>query len=439
MIKYILTVFVAYIWAISTVAAAAYSAADKTVDELYAGQSFQQELLPEIAPPSPTSENFWALFEIYNDIIYINQAIKRSNIAQKYFQLSPSLAETIRKYQKDGNEQEFISRMKKQCLACIAEDIDKGRDEAPFQFTPENSSLCRRMAEQKIFMLKRPDHLFAQDIYKNNIEIMTKTEGTAHNTSYYAVYKDGKEYYIRYFWSLNDWLTEFEKQIYLVSTNREKINFNIYKFNPDYMSFEQACKLEVKSLTFKNTIASNDSVCNKIINEQYFSPVPIPAEEYFSAADFEQYIKDICHIEHIHYFQGLQKYHDCLENQKPSVVSSNTSIHGKNGELINIDIDNDGKKENLLYLNYASGAGAGCDETFYAEYIPQNTNVDYIFSGLEPHCGGTLKRPVTIDHTNYILTVMEDRPKKLYRLYKDTEGKKQKELICNFEAVPKYY
>lgn len=88
MIKYILTVFVAYIWAIST--AAAYSAADKTVDELYAGQSFQQELLPEIAPPSPTSENFWALFEIYNDIIYINQAIKRSNIAQKYFQLSPS-------------------------------------------------------------------------------------------------------------------------------------------------------------------------------------------------------------------------------------------------------------------------------------------------------------------------------------------------------------
>ena len=90
-------------------------------------------------------------------------------------------------------------------------------------------------------------------------------------------------------------------------------------------------------------------------------------------------------------------------------------------------------------MNYASGAGAGCDETFYAEYIPQNTNVDYIFSGLEPHCGGTLKRPVTIDHTNYILTVMEDRPKKLYRLYKDTEGKKQKELICNFEAVPKYY
>lgn len=51
------------------------------------------------------------------------------------------------------------------------------------------------------------------------------------------------------------------------------------------MSFEQACKLEVKSLTFKNTIASNDSVCNKIINEQYFLPVPIPAEEYFSAAD----------------------------------------------------------------------------------------------------------------------------------------------------------
>lgn len=120
-------------------------------------------------------------------------------------------------------------------------------------------------------------------------------------------------------------------------------------------------------------------------------------------------------------------------------MSSNTSIHGKNGELINIDIDNDGKKENLLYLNYASGAGAGCDETFYAEYIPQNTNLDYIFSGLEPHCGRTLKRPVTIDHTNYILTVMEDRPKKLYRLYKDTEGKKQKELICNFEAVPKYY
>ncbi len=93
----------------------------------------------------------------------------------------------------------------------------------------------------------------------------------------------------------------------------------------------------------------------------------------------------------------------------------------------------------ISILNYASGAGAGCDETFYAEYIPQNTNVDYIFSGLEPHCGRTLKRPVTIDHTNYILTVMEDRPKKLYRLYKDTEGKKQKELICNFEAVPKYY
>lgn len=104
-----------------------------------------------------------------------------------------------------------------------------------------------------------------------------------------------------------------------------------------------------------------------------------------------------------------------------------------------VDLDNDGKKESVIALPFASGRGRGCDGTFLGVLTADKGAIDKDFTGKLPgaRCRGTTVTPFLVDGNTYL----DERQPGPYAEHRQiyTFAKKQLTTLCTFDVWPDQY
>lgn len=267
-------------------------------------------------------------------------------------------------------------------------------DKLLFNFPSENElkNICTDLAN-------KPNLLSVLHIRENRFDVNNDgidenvtciDQGTAHIT--YCDYSTEKGKEIPYSQIGFEW-----KDFWTYGLSYLNINDRIYKFNsyddylkePAYLSYTTPVNEEYIVCVFENNSTKNWT--------------------------YNPYIKDakkVCETmqKHEGYIKLKQEANTQIK-QNSRFIQNGWSTPSNEGQ---IDIDNDGKLNNILEIDYASGAGRGCDFHFYDELNPKKD--DFIQSesrnlllnmqsvdieGFHPNCGGYTQF-FKYNHINYL-------------------------------------
>ncbi|MDR2639688.1 MAG: hypothetical protein LBC09_07635, partial [Helicobacteraceae bacterium] len=191
--------------------------------------------------------------------------------------------------------------------------------------------------------------------------------------------------------------------------------------------FDQACKIERQTIGYKNT----DKICKRIIDGKYNEIAPVNLASVLDKNDIEKFKSDLN-----------------LTNNK--VNKYYTAYFYKDGNhSYSIDYANEGKKHILLDLQYASGAGAGCDYNFLAVYNPQTSdkiryigendkNVNFHPSVFGICAANTREELISIDKKNYLLVSGSSGLISLNEIARSEDGGDRINAVCDFAPIYSY-
>lgn len=185
-------------------------------------------------------------------------------------------------------------------------------------------------------------------------------------------------------------LVKYKNDIYLVSQNTDE--YRIFRFDLR-QGFSHVCFLSPEKVSaYEEQLKTDASLCHRIVNKQYAVYRPRTADETLTAAEKEKFKINLCNflVSEAKLQTRSHTVASFANSSKSAVLREcfaatgdrwNFPLRGFNwltarNELLNLDADNDGQKEILLYADFDSGFGYGCSETYPVVYYPQTGKFD---------------------------------------------------------------
>ncbi len=248
-------------------------------------------------------------------------------------------------------------------------------------------------------------------------------------------------------------LVKYKNDIYLVSQNTDE--YRIFRFDLR-QGFSHVCFLSPEKVSaYEEQLKTDAPLCRRIVNKQYAVYRPRTADETLTAAEKEKFKINLCNFLVSEAKLQTRSYTvtSFANSSKSAVLREcfaatgdrwNFPLRGFNwltarNELLNLDADNDGQKEILLYTDFDRGVGYGCSETYPVVYYPQTGKFDINLFFWEMTCHGARKSIVGINGKNYLLVEQEQKLLALFEAVTKENGKKELKQLCKFTPMLVYY
>lgn len=415
-------------------------------------------------PRNPADGDYREKLQTYYNVAFVNEDNIRSNIAR--FPAVGGRGTTVPA--EETTEQQRIKDYVEQYGQYAADQ----EAENLFFYTPQNSPLCRELAENKVYEL--PEYYDSRIIdgtrdYPIFINLDTpdperfrlkKTadfsgEHVESNRFFLEADQDGKtvEIELPTYRFLTGKLVKYKNDIYLVSQNTDE--YRIFRFDLR-QGFSHVCFLSPEKVSaYEEQLKTDASLCRRIVNKQYAVYRPRTADETLTAAEKEKFKINLCNflVSEAKLQTRSHTVASFANSSKSAVLREcfaatgdrwNFPLRGFNwltarNELLNLDADNDGQKEILLYADFDSGFGYGCSETYPVVYYPQTGKFDINLFFWEMTCHSARKSIVGINGKNYLLVEQEQKLLALFEAVTKQNGKKELKQLCKFTPVLVYY
>ena len=225
---------------------------------------------------------------------------------------------------------------------------------------------------------------------------------------------------------------------YIAASNSKKTDIINSQFDEKAGFFKEICRF---SGNITGIVSTQDAaICQTIAGNKHQILSPVPVTDLIPADEWNAFHQAKC--------SEAKKEHDEKQKNVPAFSLSECMLDSFSApwleeetvflsEGLEVDHDNDGKKEILLHAAHADFSETGCNTTLFMIYDRKANTARRITDTL-PSCIEGKQEIVAIGGKNYLLSTKDGAPERLDEITVQPDGTTKAQRLCTFEPHYEY-